>query len=287
MKKLIWNTKKNSKSFWGEYHYNASSNWIFYLLEKIKYEILEDLNQIKKSDEIIIVDSELNSKTSFYYDLSNKCSKIFLIHLGDEGGKEKTDLIYECCSHVWRTFCLGYFFNNNKATCIPIGYKGGLTVNKKKILEKKYLWSFIGTPHASSRYDLILQNKKIEPNYIKFTSKFNSKDSLKINEYSDVINNSKFLLCPNGYFHPETYRLYEALECGSIPIVENLYNYYDRFFPNNPLLKIKFWKEAKEIILSMNDDKKKLIEQSNICNNWWLDIKKKYQENFKLVIDDG
>ena len=137
MKKLIWNTQKNSKSFWGEYHYNASSNWIFYLLEKIKYEILEDLNQIKKSDEIIIVDSELNSKTSFYYDLSNKCSKIFLIHLGDEGGKEKTDLIYECCSHVWRTFCLGYFFNNNKVTCIPIGYKSGLTVNKKKILKKK------------------------------------------------------------------------------------------------------------------------------------------------------
>ena len=62
--------------------------------------------------------------------------KIFLIHLGDEGGKEKTDLIYECCSHVWRTFCLGYYFNNNKVTCIPIGYKSGLTANKKKILEK-------------------------------------------------------------------------------------------------------------------------------------------------------
>ena len=49
MKKLIWNTHKNSQSFWGEYHYNASRNWIFYLLEKIKYKILEDLNQIKKS----------------------------------------------------------------------------------------------------------------------------------------------------------------------------------------------------------------------------------------------
>ena len=108
-----------------------------------------------------------------------------------------------------------------------------------------------------------------------------------MNEYSDVINDSKFLPCPNGYFHPETYRLYEALECGSIPIVENLYDYYDRLFPNNPLLKIKFWKEAKETILFMNDDKKKLIEQSNICKNWWGDIKKKYQENFKLVIDNG
>ena len=37
----------------------------------------------------------------------------------------------------------------------------------------------------------------------------------------------------------------------------------------------------------MNNDNKKLIEQSNICKNWWGDIKKKYQENFKLVIDNG
>ena len=82
MKKLIWNTHKNSQSFWGEYHYNASRNWIFCLLEKIKYKILEDLNQIKKSDEIIIVDCKLNSKTSFYYDLSNKCSKFFFDSFG-------------------------------------------------------------------------------------------------------------------------------------------------------------------------------------------------------------
>ena len=45
--------------------------------------------------------------------------------------------------------------------------------------------------------------------------------------------------------------------------------------------------EAKETILFMNDNKEKLMEQSNICKNWWSDIKKKYQENFKLVIDNG
>ena len=48
MKKLIWNTQKNSKSFWGEYHYNASSNFIFYLLEKIKYEITGRFKSNKK-----------------------------------------------------------------------------------------------------------------------------------------------------------------------------------------------------------------------------------------------
>ena len=49
MKQLIWNTHKNFQSFWGKYHYNASRSWIFCLLKKVKYEILEDLKHIKYS----------------------------------------------------------------------------------------------------------------------------------------------------------------------------------------------------------------------------------------------
>ena len=63
-----------------------------------------------------------------------------------------------------------------------------------------------------------------------------------------------FLPCPNGFVHPETYRLYEALECGCIPIVENAYRYYDRLFPSNPFIKIDKWSEAQSIMMDWNDD---------------------------------
>ena len=36
-----------------------------------------------------------------------------------------------------------------------------------------------------------------------------------------ILVSTEFIPCPNGFFHPETYRLYEALESGCIPIVEN------------------------------------------------------------------
>ncbi len=64
----------------------------------------------------------------------------------------------------------------------------------------------------------------------------------------EILSQTEFIPCPNGFVHPETYRVYEALECGCIPIVENAYKYYDRLFPNNPFIKIDKWKEAKEII---------------------------------------
>ena len=44
---------------------------------------------------------------------------------------------------------------NNKVKCIPIGYKSG--ISKKQKNDKKYKWAFTGTPHKSSRHDLLFQ----------------------------------------------------------------------------------------------------------------------------------
>ena len=92
---------------------------------------------------------------------------------------------------------------------------------------------------------------------------------------SEVLSSSQFLPCPNGFVHPETYRLYEALECGCIPIVENAYKYYDRLFPNNPFLKIDRWKDASNIIKKFTSDQIK--NESNNCKKWWADYKKNLQ----------
>ena len=75
-------------------------------------------------------------------------------------------------------------------------------------------------------------------NNYKIIKNFNSKEKIiLVDEMSKVLSSTEFIPCPNGFFHPETYRLYEALECECIPIVESAYNYYDRLFPNNPFLK--------------------------------------------------
>ena len=54
---------------------------------------------------------------------------------------------------------------------------------------------------------------------------------------------------------PESYRLYETLEAGCVPIIENPHNFYDNFLPKNPLIKINLWKESSEIIKKLFNDK--------------------------------
>jgi len=294
MIKLFWNTHNQSNSnsndkkvtkqeemnfAWGLYHKKNSDKWIYEILKKIEYSIIENETQIEKGDTLIIIDSSVEKKAEFYVKLRLICSKIFLIHLGDETGEYDLSTVYRNCEHVWRTFCSNKYFQNDKVTCIPIGYKSGvLNLNKNN---RKYKWAFVGTPHKSSRHDLLFQLSEIKPYYSHKTKKFDQK-IISVDEMTEVLCSTEFLPCPNGFFHPETYRVYEALECGCIPIVENAYKYYDRLFPNNPFLKVDMWANVKNIIEKWKQDQIK--KKRNECKNWWHNLKSKLQESIKEKI---
>ena len=157
--------------------------------------------------------------------------------------------------------------------CIPLGYKSGTL--KKSVQNRKYKWAFIGTPHKSSRHDLLYQFSHVKEFYSYRTEQFNLKP-ISAEEMSKILSSTEFLPCPNGFVHPETYRLYEALECGCIPIVEDTYNYYDRLFPNNPFIKVNKWSDAKPIIKGWEEEQIK--RKKSECEVWWSEYKNNLQE---------
>ena len=249
---------------WGLYHKENSNTWIYEILKEVKYNVIENERNIENGDILIIVDSSIEKKIKQYERLKLICSKIFLFHLGDEAGVYESSLVYKNCNYVWRTFCSNRYFNNKLVKCIPIGYKSGIL--NKKFDNRKYKWAFIGTPHKSSRQDLLFQLSDIKQFFCHKTEQFNKK-IITVDEMSEVLSSTEFLPCPNGFVHPETYRLYEALECECIPIVENAYKYYDRLFPNNPFIKIDKWSQAKTIVKDW--DKDKIKQKREECKIWW------------------
>ena len=291
--KLLWNTNKNlpvgsnlgeeRTIFWGNYHFVNSYPWILNLLSKLEIEIINDTQNLDENESLIIVDHMISTKESFYFDLSNKVKKIFLIHLGDEGGAEKKDLVYSLCEHIWRTFSLPMFKNFKNVTSIPIGYKFDPIKDNINILKRNYKWSFLGTTHGSSRYDLLNKHKNITPNFINLSENFSGKKSMDTNDYYKILNNSIFAPIPHGYFHPETYRLYEALEAGCIPIIENPFQFFDNFLPNNPLLSVNSWEDSSTIIKKYLENKKDIEILRNKINDWWTQHKENLKETFLII----
>ena len=295
MIKLFWNThnkatptsdKPNEEKVttdygWGIYHKNNSDKWIYDILLKIQFDIIQSEKELESNDTLIIVDSDIERKNKLYIKLKLICSKIFLIHLGDESGIYDLSSIYNNFNFVWRTFCSNKYFKNKQVSCLPIGYKSGTFFEKQEI-ERKYKWAFIGTPHKSSRHDLLFQLSTIKPSYCYKTKKFNDK-IMEINEMNEILSSTEFIPCPSGFVHPETYRLYESLECGCIPIVENAYKYYDRLFPNNPFLKVDKWIEAKAVIEKWGRPQIKYKREE--CEVWWKQHKNQLQEFIKNKIN--
>ena len=288
MIKLFWNThnqiiptSKNPSNEdiinykWGLYHKDYSDKWIYYLLQKIQFKVINNKEDIESEDSLIIVDSSVEKKKDFYNKLRLICSKVFLIHLGDETGRYDLSAIYNNCAFVWKTFCINKYFQNPKVTCLPIGYKSGVKLHENKN-GRKFKWSFIGTPHKSSRHDLLFQLSNIKPSFFYKTHNFNEK-ILEVDEMNEILSSTIFAPCPNGFVHPETYRLYEALECECIPIVESAYNYYDRLFPNNPFIKIDKWSDAKKKIMIM--DEHQIDKKKEECKSWWKNHKNYIQED--------
>ena len=287
MIKLFWNThnqnkfnpnktnKENSRDRkWGLYHKNYSDKWIYEILNKIEFETIQSEKDLENEDILIIVDSSIENKEELYTKLELICSKMFLIHLGDETFAYDLSMVYNKFNYVWRTFCSNKYFNNKKVSCLPIGYKSGILF-KKEAIERKYKWAFLGTPHKSSRHDLLFQLSDIQPSFSHKTKKFDE-GIIDVGKMSEILTSTIFIPCPNGFFHPETYRLYEALECECIPIVENAYKYYDRLFYNNPFIKVDKWIEAKSVIEEWGNDQIK--KKSEECRTWWNQYKNQLQE---------
>ena len=294
MIKLFWNTHNQKKPSsedktirekqeldygWGQYHKKSSDKWIYEILKKIKYNIIESEKNLENGDILIIIDSSIEEKSEFYNKLNLICSKIFLFHVGDEFGFYNLAPVYNVCNHIWRSFCSSKYFNNKKVKCIPLGYKSGV-MNKRKS-NRKYKWAFTGTPHKSSRHDLLFQFTDIKPFFCHKTEKFDRKN-ISVNKMSEILSSTEFIPCPYGFFHPESYRLYEALECGCIPIVENAYKYYDRLFPNNPFIKIDKWKDAKPIVQGW--DIGQINKTREECKIWWTEQKNNIQDFIKSKI---
>lgn len=162
-------------------------------------------------------------------------------------------------------------FKMENITWLPIGYPPQAKLIKKNNT-KTIDWSFAGQVNHESR-ELMVENVKDIPNgELHISSGF--AQGLGHKEYYELMEKSKIVLCPRGNISFDSFRLYEALEAGCIPIAEDIY-FFNRMFnyPPFPLININGqlgeakWGEAISIILNNYETYKKEV------NKWWKETK--------------
>lgn len=150
---------------------------------------------------------------------------------------------------------------------------------------KKYIWCFAGQIHSQGdRKKMIESLKKCDGEYyLHINESWQSVDSLSAEEYKKILKQSIFVPCPRGNTSVDTFRLYEALEVGAIPIVEKS-DYWRNLLGEHPLIETASWNNIYNDINLLLEDPQWIIDHSKKVQSWWVEYKKQLKQNIEKII---
>lgn len=152
-------------------------------------------------------------------------------------------------------------------------------------LPKEYLWSYVGQVQNEFREECVKVLKTLDGGKLQTVEFFGGigKGAIDYQEYLDIICKSKYVICPPGSFSVESFRLYEALECGSIPITQMRspkhpkdFNWWKEVYPDHNLMLIEHWNDLGAAWFDDQYYKERLK-----YNDWWPVYKEKLEK--KLI----
>ena len=147
----------------------------------------------------------------------NIASKPFnILHLSDEGCLDPIEFYnYPCCKKVIRNYSRANL--NEKVRVMPLGYAVKAPIcPSPSFKDRPMVWGFHGSSW-SNREELLKPLLSIGPNNYKMIQEFQGKDMSSPQEYQQMLLQSQCVPIPRGN-HVETFRLYEALEHGAVPL---------------------------------------------------------------------
>lgn len=222
----------------------------------------------------------------------------YILHLSDEHGEDPLT-IYQSdgCLGVVRMYHReGLEQFGNKVLTIPLGYHwtkaGGMDdpeFRTPRLPFREYVWSFLGTKW-NNRPEKMKNLSLIQPNRLVWFNEWNDAAMLGEQEYLNVLLNSRFVPTPGGQ-NPETYRFFEALECGCIPLYVRQDG--DKGFMDAqvrkwiPLPDLPTWDHAAAMMFELSKNVQVMEGFRHACLDGWKRWKEDCKKNFKAKFNLG
>ncbi len=207
-----------------------------------------------------------------------KAPKLIVWHISDEEGIDGDDWYPSLPKNirVFREFPHERFDAFPQIDNLPLGPTrwGLINVPWVPASKRKYPWSFMGTlwPKTTRSKALKIFQDQIPEGFTYGGLKFGQ--GLPIDSYLPVLLQSTFSLCPEGNRHSETFRFYESLQLGCIPItLENTYAHKKLFNEDLPLPVFRSWEDAVNFVTQTMKEPILLDQLQLNVNQWWTNQK--------------
>ena len=216
--------------------------------------------------------------------------EVYLLHASDEQCTADISIyahpgIKRVFRNYWRPEAVG-----PKVVHIPLGYLNGKQGdgNVVPMNERKVSWAFAGAMDRPGRVKIIEDLKRDMPTYLLHTTPtWLSPLNLGSKEYIAQIRSAKFVPCLNGFYNPESYRFYEALEQGAIPLVPlDEAKSYANVLEGSvepPILGLVDWSTAAAVMKSIGSRPDVLYNIQKELQQWWFGYKLYLQRRLSAI----
>lgn len=269
------------------------TQWIRELFAKggIMYEEVQDLKGEHVYHKAVIVFNHSIDYESYFQKYENAQVPYGAIHLSDEMLSDTTRFYgHRMCKFVFRNYHHPIVLSKYKhVVTFGLGYKSGFARNTPPVpgAMRYYNWTFAGNVHTPERLQCVSPFLTTVPYHVHATTQgFNSASGLNTEAYRALMDQSKFVLCPIGQGNIDSFRVYEALEAGAIPIVLSSTpiqpyspSYWHAMFPWMrasvlPMVIHTNWTAAAETVRSILQNKATFEDIQSQMIAFWEDAKK-------------
>jgi hypothetical protein len=270
------------------------SNWLRHLLGPlIRREVFAEQFEFVEPDSLYVVSANKNLHRSFPPSFLGALAGVRgkgLIHVGDEyfaGGYD----VYRKFDFVLRTHHTAWFETVPEVLTFPLGWAEGMPrrATLKPVETRKFIWSFLGNQKASSRPEMLRALREIKPQFVyAYQAGVAGAQQMPRPEYHALLDDTVFAPCPMGNAMLETWRFYEALEAGCIPIVEARpwMHYYERLLGPHPIPTVYRWSQARSLIHALSKDPEPLKVLQRRIASWWAQCKQSNQMRINQFIKE-
>ena len=148
---------------------------------------------------------------------------------------------------------------------------------------RRYAWSFCGN-RVASRFEMLSVFSKLAPAYV-----LPQGERIPRSEFQEVLLQSKFAPCPMGNVMLETWRAYEALEAGCIPLLERrpTMDYYKNLLGDHPIPTFSGWRDALRFVRRQLEAPADLDRRQAELLQWWGAAKQAWHERVSAFVRAG
>ena len=260
---------------------------IFSFMPNFEIELLRH-DEMPSDVPIVVLQRPVEQANIVLKDWSDAGLEFYVLHMSDEFCSDSID-VYQLpgCKGVVRNYWRGDL--GSKVVTIPLGFhwaipNGEPYIHTPRPPFRELAWSFVGTGWLG-RKEKLNPLTQIGENKVVFMDDWNSPSMLCREECLSIMLNSWCIPCPSGH-NGETFRFYEALEAGAVPIVVREGNeaFLKFVFGYFQIMVANSWEHAAQLVYTLKQQPEVYELYRNGVLAGWEKMKSKAKEDVRKIL---